>query len=177
MFVYFVWDTFFSSGPEQTSWNDPREVLSTFTPSEAISNEVEEAGEVFCPQSIMSGCLGQSYFHSLCCQVRIECFSSFNVEGSSFEWNLDKTGWFSSDTLVVRASFPSGDQVDSPFLSQILFNLLNVNHLLWIWSLRLLWKSPAWVWVRKALCSCVYQWYYSKCLLVWCTGQCLSHKT
>ena len=98
----------------------------------------------------------------------------FDLHGSSFEWNLDKIGWFSSDTLVVRASFPSDDQVDSPFLSQILFNLLD---LLWIWSLKLLWKSPAWVWVRKALCSCVYQWYYSKCLLVWCTRQCLSHKT
>ena len=55
------------------------EGLSTFTPSEAISDEVEEAGELFCPQSNMSGCLGQSYFHSLCCHVRIDCFSSFSI--------------------------------------------------------------------------------------------------
>ncbi|MXQ91231.1 hypothetical protein E5288_WYG009478 [Bos mutus] len=72
----------------RTNFLEPmtHEGLSTFTLSEAVSDEIEEAG------------------------------------------------WFSSDTLVVRASFPSGDQVDSPFLSQILFNLLDVNHLLWIWS-------------------------------------------
>lgn len=35
------------------------EVLSTLTPSEGSSNEVEEAGEVFCPQSNTSALLDQ----------------------------------------------------------------------------------------------------------------------
>lgn len=38
------------------------EVLSTLTPSEGSSNEVEAAGEVFRPQSNTSGLLGQSFF-------------------------------------------------------------------------------------------------------------------
>lgn len=39
-----------------------REVLSTFTPSEGRSHEIEEAGEVSCPQSSISSLSGQSFF-------------------------------------------------------------------------------------------------------------------
>lgn len=57
------------------------EVLSTLTPSEGSSNEVEEAGEVFCPQSNTSALLDQlpPPLHVLSCLLRRECFSSFSI--------------------------------------------------------------------------------------------------
>lgn len=61
------------------------EVLSMLTLSDGSSNEIEDTGEVSCPQSSISGLQGLS--HVLCCHLKMECLFPFGIGRIQLKWN------------------------------------------------------------------------------------------
>lgn len=116
------------------------EVLSTVTPSEGSSNEVEEAGELFCPQSNTSLAywigLFIFFFHVLSSWGYSVSHPLALEESDSGIW-IKQIG---SDTLLVRACDNLCDCVNP----RTLLSLRQIHSTCWIqtiyygiWSLRL----------------------------------------
>lgn len=126
------------------------EVLSTLTPSEGSSHEVEEAGEVFCPRSNTSGLSGQSYFFMFCVATWGQSTSpSFSIrKGLALSGIWTKQISASSFQMLFQSEpmgplSPGVAGWSSLSLRQLCLTCWPQTIYYGIWSLRLLWKSPA----------------------------------